>query len=683
MTGATVEVGLGEHVVNLQIDKSVTLRGCGPATHLLGLPGSPPTITVRAPGVTLECFGVEHLDSDGVAVWARPGDDLQVREVVVHGGRVAGVAKLSRPTTAGASAPSTGTTTSGGPSSRTALRVEGLLDAASQREAADDHQGAVELYDDVLTIVPGHGEATVLRSLALRQRKRVVKTPARTPSTASTKRTEIVVDAARGNSLAKAIRGAKAGSLIRVLPGTYREALVLKRAIEVVGDGPPGSVVVETAGADCIFSTAVDARLQGLTLRQMGGGEWYGIDIAAGSLSVVECDIASESSACVAVHNGATGTLVSNKIHDGRASGVFVYNDGRGAFVDNDIVGNKGDGIIVKTGGAPTVSKNRIHHGMAGGIHVCDDGAGVFENNDIYGNERAGVSTRTGGAPRVSKNRICEGKSFGVHVYDDGAGVFDDNDIFDNEKSGVSSRTGGAPMVSKNRIYDGKTFGIYVCDDGAGVFDDNDIFGNRRGIVIKAGGAPMVSKNRIHENKDGGILVSEHGAGVFDDNDVFGHAKAGITVKTHGSPLMRRNRIRDGKSSGLEVLDNGRGVFEDNDIFGNFHGILVKWGGAPTVSKNRIHDNTAGGIAFVDEGAGLFEDNIILANNDAGVITTTGARPIFHRNRISRNSYEAVRAYNGGGGTFEGNDLRDNARGAWDISDDSQALVIARYNLED
>ena len=480
-TGATVEVGLGEHVVNLQIDKALTLRGCGPATHLQGLLGSSPTLTVRAPGVALECFGIEHLDPDGVAVWAEPGTDPQVREVVVHAGRVAGVVNFSRTTTAGANAPSSGTTTSNSVSPRVALRVEGLLDAAAQRESVGDHEGAVELYDDVLTIEPSHDAATVLRALALRQRERVVKTPARSPSTASTKRAEMVVDAARGHSLAEAIEGAGAGSLIRVLPGTYRETLVLKRAIEVVGEGPPGSVVLETAGAACILSTAVGARVQGLTLRQMGGGEWYGVDIAAGSLSVVECDITSESLACVAVHGGATGNLISNRIHNSASDGVRVYDRGAGVFEENDIFANESTGITVMTGGALAVSRNRIYDGKSTGIFVRDNSCGVFEDNEIYGNALAGIEVAEGGKPTVRRNRIQDNEGSGIYVHDNGAGVFEDNVILMNHHVGVTIMNGTTPVFRRNVITRNEDVGVWAWWRGGGTFIGNDLRGNKLG----------------------------------------------------------------------------------------------------------------------------------------------------------------------------------------------------------
>ncbi len=51
-------------------------------------------------------------------------------------------------------------------------------------------------------------------------------------------------------------------------------------------------------------------------------------------------------------------------------------------------------------------------------------------------------------------------------------------------------------------------------------------------------------------------------------------------------------------------------------------------------------------------------------------------------NRINKNGYEAVWVYEGGVGTLEDNDLRENARGAWDIAADSEPNVHRARNQE-
>jgi flagellar basal body rod protein FlgF len=47
---------------------------------------------------------------------------------------------------------------------------------------------------------------------------------------------------------------------------------------------------------------------------------------------------------------------------------------------------------------------------------------------------------------------------------------------------------------------------------------------------------------------------------------------------------------------------------------------------------------------------------------------------------IKQNGYEAVWVYDGGAGTIENGDLRDNAKGAWDIESGWKKVVVGIRN---
>ena len=76
------------------------------------------------------------------------------------------------------------------------------------------------------------------------------------------------------------------------------------------------------------------------------------------------------------------------------------------------------------------------------------------------------------------------------------------------------------------------------------------------------------------------------------------------------------------------------------------------------------------------------EDNDIFRNARAGVRLGNSANPTMRRNRINRNGIVAIWSPFKGGGDIEGNDLRNNAYGAWNISDDSEGRLKRSGNLE-
>lgn len=235
-------------------------------------------------------------------------------------------------------------------------------------------------------------------------------------------------------TITEAVEAARPGTRIIVRPGLYEEGLVIDKPLEIIGDGEVGEVVIRAFGKHGVLFKTNMGRISNLTLRQEGGGEWFGVDITQGRLELEGCDISSQSLACVAIHSGADPRLRRNRIHDGKAGGVFVLENGQGLLEANDIFGNALSGVEVKTGGNPTLRGNRIHDGKQNGVYVWENGQGLLEDNDIFGNALSGVEIETGGNPMLRKNRINRNAYQAVYIHEKGYGAIEDNDLRDNEK---------------------------------------------------------------------------------------------------------------------------------------------------------------------------------------------------------------------------------------------------------
>jgi parallel beta-helix repeat protein len=282
-------------------------------------------------------------------------------------------------------------------------------------------------------------------------------------------------------TVGSAVKAAKAGDRILVRPGLYEESVVVNKPLEILGDGPVEEIEIRARGAHALLFRASIGRVANLTLRQADGkGTWYGVDITQGRLDLEGCDISSQAGACVAIHNGADPRLRRNQIHDGKSSGVYVYDNGLGTLEDNDITANTLAGVSIKTGGNPALRRNQIHDGRSGGVFVYDNGLGTLEDNDITANALAGVEIKTGGNPTLRRNQIHDGKQSGVYVQDNGLGTLEDNDITANTP-GVAIKTGGSPNLRHNRVNRNGFAAVWIYEGGRGVLEDNDLSGNDEG----------------------------------------------------------------------------------------------------------------------------------------------------------------------------------------------------------
>jgi len=370
--------------------------------------------------------------------------------------------------------------------------------------------------------------------------------PYRPPSGGATRVVDWRHGAGDHTTITDAIAAAQPGERILIRRGVYTESLIVAKPLELVGDGDRDDVTIEASDATVIAWSAANGLIANLTLRQLGGN-YFGVNITQGAPDLEDCDISSQGNSCVAVNGaGARPRVRRNRIHDSKASGIWIFKQGSGLIEDNDIFANAYAGVSISNGGAPTVRRNRIHDGQQGGVFVYEQGLGVIEDNDIFANTFAGVIIQEGSNPILRSNRIHDGKQSGVFVQQDGQGVIEDNDIFANTLAGVSIAQGGNPTVRRNRIHDSRQSGVFVNKQGRGVIEDNDIFANAHaGVTIQGeGSAPTVRRNRINKNIYEAVWVYEGAGGVFEQNDLRDNTRGAwdISADSAGNVTRRDNQ---------------------------------------------------------------------------------------------------------------------------------------------
>ncbi|MFM7754829.1 MAG: right-handed parallel beta-helix repeat-containing protein [Cyanobium sp.] len=185
-----------------------------------------------------------------------------------------------------------------------------------------------------------------------------------------------------------------------VRPGLYREGVVINKPLELTGDGDRADIVIEANGKNALLFQATMGRVSNLTLRQAGGDNWYCVDVAQGRLDLEDCDLSSESLACVAIHSNADPRLRRNRIHDGKSGGVFCLEKGQGIMEENEIFANALSGVEIKEGANPTLRCNRLFKNKSVAVGVWQEGCGTFVENDLRG------STETWRIDPSSKSKV-------------------------------------------------------------------------------------------------------------------------------------------------------------------------------------------------------------------------------------------------------------------------------------
>ena len=161
-------------------------------------------------------------------------------------------------------------------------------------------------------------------------------------------------------TIGAAIAAASPGDRIVVREGVYREALLLDKPLEIIGESGPGDVLVQASGASVLSFDCIRGVVRNLTLRQTGGKFWT-VVIKSGRLDLEDCDISNSSYGGVTISGEAHPRLRRNRIHDNQSHGVYILENGQGLLEENEIFNHAKPAVVIKTGASPTLRRNRIH----------------------------------------------------------------------------------------------------------------------------------------------------------------------------------------------------------------------------------------------------------------------------------------------------------------------------------
>jgi parallel beta-helix repeat protein len=379
-------------------------------------------------------------------------------------------------------------------------------------------------------------------------------------------------------TLHDAVANARPGTRIFVRPGRYREGVVLDKRLEILGDGPPEEIILESTGCPCIQMQTDEATLRGLTLRTLAEKNdalpVAGVDICQGRLIIEGCDISAEAQTCVAIHGEHANPFIWNcKIHDGTGNGLSFYDQGQGIIEECEVVGNGRAGVKIFKKGSPLLRRCTIHHGKQAGVYVRDNGAGMLESCDIHHNERAGVEIKKESHPFL---RWCtihnQASGYGIYVTEKGEGIIEECDISSNAEAGVGITLGGNPLFQRCTVHHEKQRGLVVFESGLGLIDGCEIFENTKmGICITQEGNPIIRGCTIRDSEQIGIGILNNGSGLIEQCTISGNM-TGIEIKEHSNPVIRSSTIRQNGTVAIMVHKNGAGVVEENDLTGNKRG---------------------------------------------------------------------------------------------------------------
>lgn len=195
------------------------------------------------------------------------------------------------------------------------------------------------------------------------------------------------------DTLTEALAAAEPGDTVTVRSGTFRENVVVDKAVTIVPAQGPGTVRIDPPGGVPLTVTAsatvLDLVIEG-TDRSSPAVLVSGADAAP---SFTGCRVETRSSAGVEVTDGARPTLKGCVVTNPDGLGLRLRGPGTAAAFEDCEVSAAGQAGLAVLGGATAVLERcRVHHATGAGVLLSDPGsAAELTGCEIYEIRGSGV----------------------------------------------------------------------------------------------------------------------------------------------------------------------------------------------------------------------------------------------------------------------------------------------------
>ncbi|NOK04367.1 MULTISPECIES: nitrous oxide reductase family maturation protein NosD [Myxococcus] len=362
-------------------------------------------------------------------------------------------------------------------------------------------------------------------------------------------------------TLNKAIGLASPGELIRVLPGTYAERVI-------IGDNAkPG-----TADAKITLQGEGSPRIV------LGPGEHGLMQVRQPHWIIdgFEIDMKGQTPFAVTFEGDVTGSmLVNSDLHGGTGGGaVTTFNNATGPIIENNHIhdfvkttdNEDSHGVVVQPTSRDVTVRNNDIHDNSGDSVQCLGPEGfsnlppaenlLVENNHFYGNRENAVDIKTCYGVTIRNNRMhqflptstARGDVVVIH-YSASNVLVEDNEIYDAAK-GIAvggTREGAIPtgvVIRRNRVYDmteaggGEGAGIRLENSKGTTVVNNTVTRAATALIIGHGtGGPTQSpvvQNNIFAEAPIAVNMGPMAPGMKLGNNLF---PAGAQFKKDGKPV--------------------------------------------------------------------------------------------------------------------------------------------------
>ncbi|MDQ0989205.1 right-handed parallel beta-helix repeat-containing protein [Streptomyces sp. V3I7] len=448
-------------------------------------------------------------------------------------------------------------------------------------------------------------------------------------------------------SLAAALEVAADGDVLTIAPGTYRENLVVQRAVTLRGpEGSPGSVRI--APADGVpLTVRASAVVQDLHIEGQDSAA-PALLVEEGTPELLDVRIVSRSAAGIEVRGGARPTVRRCTVDNPAGNGIAVVDGGGGVFEECEVLAAGQSGVAVRDGARPRLERCRVHHASGPGLMVTGENSALEAVGcEIYEVRGSGIQVTAHGTAHLTDCEVHRTSADGVTLDTDAVLTLADCRIHDIPENAVDLRSRSVLTLTRTTVRQFGRNGLSVWDPGTRV-DANqceifDSTGDYPAVWVSDGATAVLDSCRVHDVPDALFVLDRGSRADVVDSDLSQVRNTAVSVSDGATAQLDDCRIREA-ATGAWFRDHGSGGTLNNcTLDGTQTGVIVTKGADPTIERCTVESPSEAGFYVSAGGRGSFQDCRVTGSGGYGFHVIDGCRTTLRKcrtERCARGGYE-------------------------------------------
>ncbi|MEU3098252.1 right-handed parallel beta-helix repeat-containing protein [Streptomyces sp. NPDC006967] len=459
-------------------------------------------------------------------------------------------------------------------------------------------------------------------------------------------------------SLAAALEAAAEGDVLTVAPGTYRENLVLQRAVTLRGpEGSPGSVrIAPVDGVPLtVRASAVvrDLHVEGQDTTSPA------VLVEEGTPELRDVRVVTRSAAGIEVRGGARPSVRRCTVDNPAGVGIAVLDGAGGVFEECEVVAAGQAGVAVRGGAHPRLERCRVHHAAGSGLTATGENSALEAVGcEVYEVRGSGIQVTARATAHLTDCDVHRTTGDGVTLDTDAVLTLADCRIHDIPENAVDLRSRSVLTLTRTSVRQFGRNGLSVWDPGTRV-DANqceifDSTGDYPAVWISDGATAVLDSCRVHDVPDALFVLDRGSRADVVDSDLSQVRNTAVSVSDGATAQLDDCRISEA-ATGTWFRDHGSGGTLSNcTLDGTQTGVIVTKGADPTVERCTVGSPAEAGVYVSAGGRGTFVNCRVTGSGGYGFHVIDGSRTTLRKcrtERCARGGYEFAEGADAGPGS--------------------------------